>query len=174
MSLNPSKVAPEPEPEREAGQGPESEAQGPGPERESGPPSGPGPEPEPEPPSAAGQDREPERGRAAGPSAEPPTGPEAPPPPPASRSENLRALRPRCHTNCLEAPLSRAFRRLGGKVGAHPLDLPAAAGGANGRPGHRPDVPAPGWRRRLGGAVHPDREPRQGRAALRAGTFHRQ
>ena len=127
MSLNPSKVAPEPEPEREAGQGPGSEAQGPGPEIESGPPAGPGPEPEP--PSAEGQDWEPERGRKPGPSAEPSPGPEAPPPPPASRSENLRAPRPRCHTNCLEAPLSRAFQRLGRKVGAHPwifLLLPLA------------------------------------------------
>ncbi|XP_006078796.4 patched domain-containing protein 3 [Bubalus bubalis] len=127
MSLNPSKVAPEPEPEREAGQGPGSEAQGPGPERESGPPPGPGPEPEP--PSAAGQDWEPERGRKPGPSAEPSRGPEAPPPPPASRSENLLAPRPRCHTNCLEALLSRAFQRLGRKVGAHPwifLLLPLA------------------------------------------------
>ncbi|XP_040122790.1 patched domain-containing protein 3-like [Oryx dammah] len=126
MSLNPSKVAPEPEPEpepepdQEAGQRPGSEAQEPGPESESRPPAGPGPEPEP--PSAAGQDREPERGRAAGLSAEPP-------PPPASRSETLRAPRPCCRTNCLEAPLSRAFQRLGGKVGAHPwifLLLPVA------------------------------------------------
>ncbi|KAB0348012.1 hypothetical protein FD754_012869 [Muntiacus muntjak] len=127
MSLNPSKVAPEPEPEREAEQEPGSEAQGPRPERESGPPAGPGPEPEP--PSAAGQDWEPERSRAAGPSAEPPPGPEAPPPPPASQSETLWAPRPRCHTNCLEAPLSRAFQRLGRKVGAHPwifLLLPLA------------------------------------------------
>ena len=50
-------------------------------------------------------------------------------PPPASRSENLLAPRPRCHTNCLEALLSRAFQRLGRKVGAHPwifLLLPLA------------------------------------------------
>ncbi|CAI9180004.1 unnamed protein product [Rangifer tarandus platyrhynchus] len=127
MSLNPSKVAPEPEPEREAGQEPGSEAHGPGPERESGPPAGPGPEPEP--PSAAGQDWEPERDRAEGPSAQPPPWPEAPPPLPASKSENLRAPRPSCHTNCLEARLSRVFRRLGRKVGAHPwifLLLPVA------------------------------------------------
>ncbi|CAI9154039.1 unnamed protein product [Rangifer tarandus platyrhynchus] len=45
---------------------------------------------------------------------------EAPPPPPASRSENQLAQQPRCHTNCLEAPLSRAFRQLGWKVGSQP------------------------------------------------------
>uniref|UniRef100_A0A8C6DCG6 Patched domain-containing protein 3 n=1 Tax=Moschus moschiferus TaxID=68415 RepID=A0A8C6DCG6_MOSMO len=104
MSLNPSKVAPEPEPEpepeREAAPGPGSEAQGPGPESERGPRAG----------------------------------AQAPPvleasPAPASRSEAPPAPRPRCRTNCLEAPLSRAFRRLGAKVGAHPwlfLLLPVA------------------------------------------------
>nr|XP_020760550.1 patched domain-containing protein 3-like [Odocoileus virginianus texanus] len=38
----------------------------------------------------------------------------------ASRSENQLAQRPRCHTNFLEAPLSRAFRQLGWKVGSQP------------------------------------------------------
>ena len=59
MSLNPSKVAPEPK--REAGQEPGSKSQGPGLElgpeleRESWPPAGRGLEPEP--PSSSGQDR---------------------------------------------------------------------------------------------------------------------
>ncbi|OWK02941.1 hypothetical protein Celaphus_00007558, partial [Cervus elaphus hippelaphus] len=41
-------------------------------------------------------------------------------PPPASRSENQLAQRACCHTNCLEPPLSWAFRQLGWKVGSHP------------------------------------------------------
>ncbi|XP_039110699.1 patched domain-containing protein 3 [Hyaena hyaena] len=39
---------------------------------------------------------------------------------PASPSEKQLSERPRCHTDCLEAPLSRAFRRLGWEVGSHP------------------------------------------------------
>ncbi|XP_032706797.1 patched domain-containing protein 3-like [Lontra canadensis] len=37
-----------------------------------------------------------------------------------SRSGNQRSERPRCHTDCLETPLSRAFGRLGWVVGSHP------------------------------------------------------
>ena len=115
MSLNPSKVAPEPE--QEAGQEPGSKSQGPGLklepdlERESWPPAGRGLEPEP--PSASGQDWN--RAWLGGKS------------PlrlhhlrPASRSENQLAQRPRCHTNCLEAPLSRAFGQVDWKAGSHP------------------------------------------------------
>ncbi|CAM9468831.1 unnamed protein product [Rangifer tarandus platyrhynchus] len=46
--------------------------------------------------------------------------PEAQLPPPALRSKNQLAQRACCHTNCLEAPLSRAFRQLGWKVGSQP------------------------------------------------------
>ncbi|XP_059043596.1 patched domain-containing protein 3-like [Mustela lutreola] len=37
-----------------------------------------------------------------------------------SRSENQPSKRPHCHTDCLEAPLSRAFGKLGWVVGSHP------------------------------------------------------
>ncbi|XP_059260539.1 patched domain-containing protein 3 [Mustela nigripes] len=37
-----------------------------------------------------------------------------------SRSENQPSERPHCHTDCLEAPLSRAFGKLGWVVGSHP------------------------------------------------------
>uniref|UniRef100_A0A8C6BE19 SSD domain-containing protein n=1 Tax=Monodon monoceros TaxID=40151 RepID=A0A8C6BE19_MONMO len=131
MSLNAAKVAPEAAPGREAGQepgpvaqGPEAEA-GPGPdsERRPQPPAGPGSEPlpaaepEPEPVSASGPGRELELGWAAGQRAGAP--PESQPLP-ASESENGVSERPRCHTDCLEVPLSRAFRRLGWEVGSHP------------------------------------------------------
>nr|XP_006208973.1 patched domain-containing protein 3 [Vicugna pacos] len=39
---------------------------------------------------------------------------------PATESETQLLGGPRCHTDCLEAPLSRAFRRLGWEVGSHP------------------------------------------------------
>ena len=39
---------------------------------------------------------------------------------PAYPSENRMSERPPCHTDCLEAPLSCLFRRLGCEVGAHP------------------------------------------------------
>uniref|UniRef100_A0ABI8A6S0 SSD domain-containing protein n=1 Tax=Felis catus TaxID=9685 RepID=A0ABI8A6S0_FELCA len=39
---------------------------------------------------------------------------------PASPSENQVSERPRCHTDCLEGPLSCLFRRLGCEVGVHP------------------------------------------------------
>uniref|UniRef100_A0A667GIF3 SSD domain-containing protein n=1 Tax=Lynx canadensis TaxID=61383 RepID=A0A667GIF3_LYNCA len=39
---------------------------------------------------------------------------------PAYPSENRMSERPPCHTDCLEAPLSCVFRRLGCEVGAHP------------------------------------------------------
>ncbi|XP_030191684.1 patched domain-containing protein 3-like [Lynx canadensis] len=38
----------------------------------------------------------------------------------ASPSENQVSERPRCHTDCLEAPLSCLFQRLGCEEGAHP------------------------------------------------------
>ncbi|XP_036700769.1 patched domain-containing protein 3 [Balaenoptera musculus] len=129
MRLNPAKVAPEAAPGREAGQEPGSEAQGPeagpGPDSESRPQPAAGPgselfpaaEPEPEPLSASGPGQEPELGWAAGQRAGAP--PESQPLP-ASESENGVSERPRCHTDCLEAPLSRAFRRLGWEVGSHP------------------------------------------------------
>ena len=83
------------------------------------PPAGPGLEPEP--PSASSQDREPSlagrRGRTQSPFR---VSAEAQLPPPASRPENQLAQQPCCHTNCLEAPLSWAFRQLGWKVGSHP------------------------------------------------------
>ena len=122
MSLNPSKVAPEAE--QAVGKSLGLSPRGPGRSwgltgRESWPPTEPSLEPEPL--SASSQDREPSlagrRGRMQSPSR---VAAEAPPPPPASRSENQLAQRPRCHTNCLEAPLSRAFRQLGWKVGSHP------------------------------------------------------
>ena len=121
MRLNPAKVAPEAAPGREAGPEPGSEAQGPeagpGPDSESRPQPAAGPgsepfpaaEPEPQPLSASGPGQEPELGWAAGQRAG------APP-----ESENGVSERPRCHTDCLEAPLSRAFRRLGWEVGSHP------------------------------------------------------
>ena len=112
MSLNPSKVAPEPK--REAGQEPGSKSQGPGLElgpeleRESWPPAGRGLEPEP--PSASGQDRNRAwLGGGAERRAPSRVAAEAPPPPASIAVENQLAQRPRCHTNCLEAPLSRAF-----------------------------------------------------------------
>uniref|UniRef100_A0A8C3WTX0 SSD domain-containing protein n=1 Tax=Catagonus wagneri TaxID=51154 RepID=A0A8C3WTX0_9CETA len=40
--------------------------------------------------------------------------------PAGSVSEPAVSKKPRCHTNCLEAPLSRAFQRLGWEVGSHP------------------------------------------------------
>ena len=137
MSLNPSKVALEAE--RAVGKSLGPSPRGPG---QSWPPTGPGLEPEP--PSASSQDREPSlagrRGRMQSPCR---VTAEAPPPPPASRSENQLAQRPRCHTNCLEAPLSRAFRQLGWKVGCNSGSA-AAAHGVNGRSRHWPDLPAPG------------------------------
>ncbi|XP_026955882.1 patched domain-containing protein 3-like [Sagmatias obliquidens] len=129
MSLNAAKVAPEAAPGREAGQEPGPVAQGPeagpGPDSESWPqpPAGPGSEPlpaaepEPEPVSASGPGQELELGWAAGQRAGAP--PESQPLP-ASESENGVSERPRCHTACLEVPLSRAFRRLGWEVGSHP------------------------------------------------------
>uniref|UniRef100_A0A8C9BGR3 SSD domain-containing protein n=1 Tax=Phocoena sinus TaxID=42100 RepID=A0A8C9BGR3_PHOSS len=122
MSLNAAKVAPEAAPGREAGQEPGPVAQGPeaGPGQDSEswpqPPAGPGSEPlpaaepEPERVSASGPGRELELGWDAGQRAGAP--PESQPLP-ASESENGVSERPRCHTDCLEVPLSRAFRRLG-------------------------------------------------------------
>lgn len=129
MSLNAAKVAPEAAPGREAGQEPGPVAQGPeaGPGQDSEsrpqPPAGPGSEPlpaaepEPERVSASGPGRELELGWDAGQRAGAP--PESQPLP-ASESENGVSERPRCHTDCLEVPLSRAFRRLGWEVGSHP------------------------------------------------------
>ncbi|XP_044768409.1 patched domain-containing protein 3, partial [Neomonachus schauinslandi] len=132
MSFRPSKVVPEAWPEVEAGWEPEA---GPGPD--SGRPSEveAGPRAEPLPASKqdseqlldSSQGREPELNWASGQSTQSlgashsqsgsvqgRSSPQAP------RSENRLSERPGCRTNCLEAPLSRAFGRLGWEVGSHP------------------------------------------------------
>uniref|UniRef100_A0A8D1VCY9 SSD domain-containing protein n=1 Tax=Sus scrofa TaxID=9823 RepID=A0A8D1VCY9_PIG len=66
---------------------------------------------------ASGQGPEPDLSWASGQRAEP--APERQQPA-RSPSDNQVSTKPRCHTNCLEAPLSRAFGRLGWAVGSHP------------------------------------------------------
>ncbi|KAB1253987.1 Patched domain-containing protein 3 [Camelus dromedarius] len=93
VGLKPSKVVLE----MEAGPGPDSERSG------SQPPEG----PDPEHVVASRQESESPLGSSQQPL-------------PATESETQLLGGPRCHTNCLEAPLSRAFRRLGWEVGSHP------------------------------------------------------
>uniref|UniRef100_A0A8C3WU00 Patched domain-containing protein 3 n=1 Tax=Catagonus wagneri TaxID=51154 RepID=A0A8C3WU00_9CETA len=131
MSLSSAKVAPEEEeeeePPREAGKEPGSASEWRGSEagREAGPeaasesrsqlraePGSPPPQP-----WASSQGLEPELRWASGQRAEP--APEWQQPA-GSVSEPAVSKKPRCHTNCLEAPLSRAFQRLGWEVGSHP------------------------------------------------------
>ncbi|XP_004425495.1 PREDICTED: patched domain-containing protein 3 [Ceratotherium simum simum] len=143
MSLSPSKVAPGVEPEgkpepESASQKREPEA-GPAPDPPGGWDLGAGQESEPPPSSRqeserlleSSQGQEPEARWASGQSAEPP-GASAQEPPsgpvPARRDSSLSASQlgnqlfssARCRTDCLEAPLSRAFGWLGWKVGSHP------------------------------------------------------
>ena len=143
MSLSSSKVAPEAEPEGKQEAESASEKRepegGPGPDPRSQ--WDPGTGPESEPPASSRQESErllessqgqkPELGWASGQSSEPPAASEqesqprpasarGDPPLSESQSGNQLPERSRCHTDCLEAPLSRAFAWLGWMVGSHP------------------------------------------------------
>nr|XP_008505419.1 PREDICTED: patched domain-containing protein 3 [Equus przewalskii] len=143
MSLSSSKVAPKAEPEGKQEAESASEKRepegGPGPDPRSQ--WDPGTGPESEPPASSRQESErllessqgqkPELGWASGQGSEPPAASEqesqprpasarGDPPLSESQSGNQLPERSRCHTDCLEAPLSRAFAWLGWMVGSHP------------------------------------------------------
>ena len=133
MSLPPCKVAPEawPEAEAQAEQEPPAEELDPRSELRRQPEAGLGSEPLPASKHQSeqffGGRQEPEMTLASGQFPEPAGVPHSHPVSvrgdsslPASPSENQVSERPRCHTDCLEGPLSCLFRRLGCEVGAHP------------------------------------------------------
>ncbi|XP_066108957.1 patched domain-containing protein 3-like [Saccopteryx bilineata] len=120
MSLSPSQAVPEAQTEPSAGREAESTP-------ECTKPAGPGPDSD----VGSGQEQEPEQSPASGQHPEPPGSPEHgshSPPGSWQGDPSPPALQPlvevshgnRCLTNCLEAPLSRAFQRLGWGVGSHP------------------------------------------------------
>ncbi|XP_066214237.1 patched domain-containing protein 3-like [Saccopteryx leptura] len=120
MSLSPSQAVPEAQTEPSAGREAESTPECPK-------PAGPGPDSD----VGSGQEQEPEQSPASGPHPEPPGSPEqgshsgpgsgqGDPSPPASQPLVGVSHGNRCLTNCVEAPLSRAFQRLGWGVGSHP------------------------------------------------------
>ncbi|XP_008141904.2 patched domain-containing protein 3 [Eptesicus fuscus] len=127
MNLNTSEGGPDMEPEPTGKQQPESQPKpsGPGPDLDEGADLQAAPLPAQKPELLLEQ--KPELGLASGQQAEPPGAAEL------QKSSSVRwdspqrlsstevAQKHRCQTNCLEAPLSRAFRWLGWEVGSHPL-----------------------------------------------------
>ncbi|KAM8812742.1 patched domain-containing protein 3 [Rhynchonycteris naso] len=124
MSLSPFQDVPEAQTEPSAGQEAESTPESPK-------PAGTGTDSDVGSGQEQVQEQEPEQSPASGQHPEPPGSPEQESPshpgsgqgdlsPPTSQPLVEVSHGHRCHTNCLEAPLSRAFQRLGWVVGAYP------------------------------------------------------